>query len=135
MMNRNLEYQQTEQSYLMFINFENQKKEQYSVMFIYKSPKLNQTFHSWGTALKPINILIETYAIAKPDTLVKIFQKTVGEEITYVSLGYGALKHFYNTQGIFLIINYCWSNKVRNTCIGLTVFQEMNNNKKQYKNN
>ena len=58
-----------------------------------------QTWISWGTSLKPINVFIATGAITKTDTLATTFHNTAKEANMYVRFGYVALKIWYHSQG------------------------------------
>ena len=56
-----------------------------------------QTWITWGTYLKAINIFILTGSITKTWTLAKIFHKTAGEANLYVWFGYSPLTIYNNT--------------------------------------
>ena len=82
----------------MFINLETNKVNIFC--YVYKSianntPK-NQT---WGTSLKPINVLMAIGATPKNVTLTTTLHKPAGEENPYVRFGYGALTICNYTRG------------------------------------
>ena len=68
----------------MFINLENQQKEQYYVMFINQSPTIDQKCQASISSLNPTNVLIATGEIIKTGTLFKTLHKPVGEVNPYV---------------------------------------------------
>ena len=54
---------------------------------------------TWGTALKPINVLMTRCEITKTGTLAMNFHKFVGEANPYVLLVYNPVTIFYHTWG------------------------------------
>ena len=60
-----------------------------------------QLWITWGTYLKPINVLIEIGATTKPATLTTNFHKHVGKATTYVWFWYGPPEIWNCTQGQF----------------------------------
>ena len=61
-------------------------------------PTQLQTWITWVTSLKPVNVLMAKVAITKTGTLATILHKPVGEANKYVRFGYGLLKNCNNTQ-------------------------------------
>ena len=68
-------------------------------MFIYQLPTTTKKVQTWGTALKPTNVLMSTYEITKTGTLATNFNKPAGEANPYVRFGYGPLTIFNHTWG------------------------------------
>ena len=77
-----------------------------------------QTWINWGTALKPINLLMATGAIAKTGTLATNFHKPSEEANIYARFGYGPLEIFNHTRGkvsgSMKIIQWIWCTQVKN---------------------
>ena len=68
-------------------------------MFINKLPKIHQKYQTSETALKIINVLMETGSITKTSTLVMTFKNCGGGKSLYFRFGYDLLTICNHTQG------------------------------------